>query len=64
MKPEGEWNTIRIQAKGDTFTCWINGQQAAQYTDPKFAGAAPLGIQIHGKVEMKCEYRNVRIAEL
>jgi len=64
MKPEGEWNTIRIQAKGDTFTCWINGQPASQYTDPKFGGAAPLGIQIHGKVEMKCEYRNVRIAEL
>ena len=64
LKPEGEWNTIRIQAKGDTFTCWINGQKASEYTDPKFAGAAPLGIQIHGKVEMKCEYRNVRIAEL
>jgi hypothetical protein len=64
MKPEGEWNTIRIQAKGDTFTCWINGEKASEYTDPKFSGAAPLGIQIHGGVEMKCEYRNVKIAEL
>ena len=64
MKPEGEWNTFRIQAKGDTFTCWINGQKASEYTDPKFSGAAPLGLQIHGGVEMKCEYRNVKIAEL
>ena len=64
LRPEGEWNTFRIQAKGDTFICWINGKKASEYTDKKFNGAAPLGLQIHGKVEMKCEYRNVRIAEL
>jgi hypothetical protein len=64
MKPEGEWNTFRIQAKGDTFTCWINGKKASEYTDPKFSGAAPLGLQIHGNVVMKCEFRNIKIAEL
>lgn len=64
MKPEGEWNTFRIQAKGNTFTCWINGVKASEYTDPKFSGAAPIGLQIHPKVEMKVEFRNVKIAEL
>jgi Domain of Unknown Function (DUF1080) len=64
MRPEGEWNTIRVQAKGDTFTCWINNEKASEYTDAKFSGAAPLGLQIHGGVEMKCEYRNIQIAEL
>lgn len=64
LRPEGEWNTFRIQAKGDTFTCWINGKKASEYTDAKFNGAAPLGLQIHGKVVMKCEFRNVRLAEL
>ncbi len=64
MKPEGEWNTFRIQAKGDTFTCWINGTKASEYTDAKFSGAAPLGLQIHPGVEMKCEYRNMRLAPL
>ena len=64
MKPQGEWNTFRIQAKGNTFTCWINGTKAAEYTDAKFSGAAPLGLQIHPGAKMKCEYRNVRIAEL
>lgn len=64
MRPEGEWNTFRVQAKGDTFTCWINGKKASELTDPKFSGAAPLGLQIHGGVEMKCEYRNIKIAEL
>lgn len=64
LKPEGEWNTFRIQAKGDTFTCWINGKKASEYTDPKFSGAAPIGLQIHSKVDMKAEFRNLRIAEL
>ncbi len=62
MKPEGEWNTFRIQAKGDTFTCWINGHKASEYTDAKYSGAAPIGLQIHPGVEMKCEYRNMKIA--
>lgn len=64
MKPEGQWNTFRIQAKGNTFTCWINGVKASEYTDAKFSGAAPLGLQIHNGVAMKCEYRNIKIAEL
>lgn len=64
MNPEGEWNTFRIQAKGNSFTCWINGKKASEYTDSKFSGAAPIGLQIHGNVVMKCEYRNIRIAEL
>lgn len=64
LKPEGEWNTFRIQAKGDTFTCWINGQKASEYTDAKFSGPAPLGLQIHGNVEMKVEYRNLKVGEL
>ena len=64
MKPEGQWNMFRIQAKGNTFTCWINGTKASEYTDAKFSGAAPIGLQIHPKVAMKCEYRKVKIAEL
>ena len=64
LNSEGKWNTFRIQAQGDTFTCWINGRKASEYTDAKFSGAAPLGLQVHGGVEMKCEYRNIRIAEL
>jgi len=62
MHPEGQWNTFRLEAKGATFTVWINGQPASRYTDEKFAGAAPLGLQIHGGLKMKVEYRNLRIA--
>lgn len=37
---------------------------ASQYTDEKFPGPVPLGLQIHGGLKMKVEYRDVRLAEL
>lgn len=63
LKP-GDWNSFRIEARGDTFTCWINGTQVSQYTDAKFSGAAPIGLQLHAKQKMKIEFRNLRVAEL
>ncbi len=60
----GDWNRLRLQAKGNTFTVWINGTKASEYTDAKFAGPAPLGLQIHGGLEMKVEFRNIQAAVL
>jgi hypothetical protein len=59
LKP-GEWNKIRLQAKGDTFTVWLNGQQVANYVNAKYAEAAPIGLQIHAGLKMKVEFRNIR----
>lgn len=60
----GEWNTFRLEARGDTFTCWINGRQVSQYTDAKFAAPAPIGLQVHPNKVMRVEFRNVRAAAL
>jgi len=59
LKP-GEWNRIRVEAKGDTFTVWLNGVQVSQYTDAKYAEPGPIGLQIHANVVMKVEFRDVR----
>ena len=64
MQPEGAWNRFRLEARGDTFTVWINGEPAAHYTDAKFSGPGPFGLQIHGGLKMKVEYRNIRAAAL
>ena len=64
MHPDGEWNTFRLRAQGSVFTVWINGVQAVQFTDDSFPDPAPLGLQIHPKLKMKVEYRNIRLAEL
>lgn len=60
----GDWNTIRIEAKGSTFKVSINGKPASQFTDEKYPGPGPISVQIHQKLNMKIEYRNIRVAEL
>ncbi|HWB04575.1 MAG TPA: DUF1080 domain-containing protein [Verrucomicrobiales bacterium] len=61
---EGDWNTYKLVAKGDTFTVWINGTQASQYKTDKYPGAGPIGLQIHGGLAMKVEFRNLKIKPL
>lgn len=63
LKP-GDWNAIRLQAKGDTFTVWLNGEKVSEYTDPKYSAPGPIGLQVHGGVKMKVEFRNLRARAL
>ncbi|PAZ05840.1 MAG: hypothetical protein CAK86_03405 [Opitutia bacterium AMD-G1] len=60
----GEWNKVRLQAKGDTYTVWINGEQVSNYVDAGYPMPAPVGLQVHGNVKMKVEYRNIAIGEI
>jgi len=60
----GEWNRIRVEAKGDTFTVWLNGEQVSRYTNEKHAEPAPIGLQIHKGLPMKVEYKNIRALAL
>ncbi len=59
-----QWNRWRLEARGTTFTAYLNGKQVAQLTDPKFAGPGPIGLQVHPNKKMRVEYRNVRVAAL
>ena len=59
-----DWNTIRVEARGDTFTVWLNGEKVSQYTDPKYAGPGPIGLQIHAGLPMKVEFRGLRARPL
>lgn len=59
LKP-GDWNRIRVEARGTTFTVWLNGEKVSQFSDPKYAAPGPIGLQIHGGLKMKIEFRNLR----
>jgi hypothetical protein len=63
LKP-GAWNRIRVEAKGDTFTVWLNGEQVSQFNDAKYAAPAPIGLQIHAGLVMKVEFRDIRAKAL
>jgi hypothetical protein len=58
------WNRVRLQVIGDTATVWLNGEQVSQYTNPKYAGPGPIGLQVHPGVQMKVEFRDVRLKAL
>lgn len=63
LKP-GDWNKIRLQAKGDTFDVWLNEQKVVQYKDPRFPDPYAIGLQIHPGLKMKIEFRNIRLKDL
>jgi hypothetical protein len=63
FKPE-DWNRVRLQVIGDTATVWLNGEQVSQYSNPKYASPGPVGLQVHPGVQMKVEFRDVRLKEL
>lgn len=63
LKP-GDWNRIRVEARGTTFTVWLNGEKVSQFSDPKYAAPGPIGLQIHGGLKMKIEFRNLRAKPL
>lgn len=63
FKPD-DWNKFRLEARGDTFTVWLNGAQVTQFTDARYSGAAPIGLQVHPGLKMKVEFRDVRLKKL
>ena len=63
LKP-GDWNKIRLQAQGDTFTAWLNGEKLVEYRDSRFPNPYPIGLQIHPGLVMKIEFRNIRLKDL
>jgi hypothetical protein len=63
LKP-GDWNKIRFEARGSKFTISLNGQVVLQWESDQYPDAGPIGLQIHGGVPMKVEFRNLKAAEL
>lgn len=58
------WNKFRIEARNNTFSVWLNETPVSQYTDARYAGGAPLGLQVHPGLKMKAEFRHLRAAPL
>jgi hypothetical protein len=61
---EGEWNRMKIVAKGNTYTVTINGKQVIEYVSDTAKESGPIGLQVHPGVKMKVEFRDVTVAPL
>lgn len=60
----GEWNQMKIVAKGKTYTVTLNGKQVIEYLSDTAKESGPLGLQVHPGVKMKVEFKNVTVEPL
>jgi hypothetical protein len=62
-----EWNTFRIECKGDSIKTWLNGVPAAELTDA-ITPSGFIALQVHGVGKktkpLTVRFRNLRIKEL
>lgn len=63
LKTDG-WNTMKVQAKGNEYTVWLNGEKVMTYTSENAIEEGPIGLQLHPKNEMSIDFRNIRVAEI
>jgi hypothetical protein len=61
----GEWNNLRVQAKGDKVTTWLNGKQMITLNDEKIGKATgQIALQIHDGGGIKVRWKNLMIKEI
>lgn len=62
---EGEWNTMRIKAKGGRITTWLNGVKMIDHTDAKIGKAkGSIALQIHDGGGIRVRWKNLVIKSL
>lgn len=60
----GEWNTMRVRARGDEVTTWLNGTQMITLRDEKIGKATgQIALQIHDGGGIKVRWRNIRLQQ-
>ena len=59
-----EWNTLKIEVKGMTYTSYLNGKKVMTYTSESGKEKGPIGLQLHGKRDMSIDFRSIKVGEL
>jgi len=64
---QGEWNTLRIECRGNSIKTWLNGVPAADLKD-SMTPSGFISLQVHGvgdrQEPLEVRWRNIRIKEL
>jgi hypothetical protein len=60
---KGEWNELRVVAKGNKIKLYLNGNLSVDYTeeDLNIARSGIIGLQIHSGPPSEALYRNIQI---
>lgn len=60
----GEWNHLKVIAKGKQIQTFLNGEPMVDYTGKVLVDEGPIGLQLHGGVHMSVKFRNIELREL
>lgn len=62
---QGEWNTMKIEVKGDEVTTWLNDHQMIYLKDSTIGkGEGFIALQIHDGGGIKVRWKDIEITEL
>jgi hypothetical protein len=59
-----DWNKFRIEAKGDHFKIWLNGESVIDTDLAGYNEPGPVGLQIHPGLPMKVEFKSIKVKAL
>jgi hypothetical protein len=60
----GEWNHLKVIARGKQIQTFLNGEPMVDYTGKVLVDEGPIGLQLHGGVHMAVKFRNIKVREL
>ncbi|MEO1527851.1 MAG: DUF1080 domain-containing protein [Planctomycetota bacterium] len=62
----GDWNTLRVIAKGDRIQIFLNGVQTVDYTEtePDIERQGVIALQVHSGPPLEVHYRNLKFRKL
>ncbi len=61
---DGDWNHMKITARGPRYVVEINGKEVLDYTSDTAKEKGPIGLQVHAGVVMKIEFRDVKVEKV
>ena len=62
---QGEWNTLKIVAKGPHITTWLNGHKMVDWNDEKIgAGKGFIALQIHDGGGIKVRWKDLKLKKI
>ncbi|MCU0797895.1 MAG: DUF1080 domain-containing protein [Akkermansiaceae bacterium] len=61
---EGEWNSMKIEARGNLYIVSLAGREVVRYESSSAVDSGPIGLQVHPGLKMKIEFRHVKISPL
>lgn len=65
LSKRGDWNSVKIEARGPSIKSWMNGELRADFSDAMTpSGFIALQVHSHKEADLEVRWRNIRIQEL